>query len=111
MAWVKAHCPEGKDRNSPDLQKSRAQKDADWVTCVKMAMIGRDLMVGNPRLAELGYGEEALGHNAIVAGFQGQRQWTDHFPNGGTVKRFLELLAGTACQLTQKTAPLTRLPL
>ena len=47
-----------------------------------MALIMRDLMVGNPRLAELGFGEEALGHNAIAAGFQGQRQWTDHFPNG-----------------------------
>jgi L-fucose isomerase len=47
-----------------------------------MAMIGRDLMVGNPRLAEIGYGEEAQGHNAIASGFQGQRQWTDHFPNG-----------------------------
>jgi L-fucose isomerase len=89
MAWVKAHCPEGKDRNTPDLQKSRAQKDADWATCVKMAIIGRDLMVGNPRLAELGYGEEAMGHNAIAAGFQGQRQWTDHFPNGDFMEAIL----------------------
>jgi len=89
MAWVKTHCPEGKDRNPPALQKSRAQKDADWATCVKMAIIGRDLMVGNPRLAELGYGEEALGHNAIAAGFQGQRQWTDHFPNGDFMEAIL----------------------
>ena len=89
MAWVKAHCPEGKDRNAPALQKSREAKDADWATCVKMAIIGRDLMVGNPRLAELGYGEEALGHNAIAAGFQGQRQWTDHFPNGDFMEAIL----------------------
>ena len=89
MAWVKAHCPEGKDRNPPALQKSREQKDADWATCVKMAIIGRDLMVGNPRLAELGYGEEAMGHNAIAAGFQGQRQWTDHFPNGDFMEAIL----------------------
>ena len=54
-----------------------------------MAIIARDLMVGNPRLAELGYGEEALGHNAIVAGFQGQRQWTDHFPNGDFMEAIL----------------------
>ena len=54
-----------------------------------MTMIARDLMVGNPRLAEMGYGEEALGHNAIVAGFQGQRQWTDHFPNGDFLEAIL----------------------
>jgi L-fucose isomerase len=57
-----------------------------------MAMIARDLMVGNPRLEELGYGEEALGRNAIAAGFQGQRQWTDHFPNGD----FMEAILNTS---------------
>ena len=57
-----------------------------------MTMIGRDLMVGNPRLAELGFGEEALGHNAIASGFQGQRQWTDHFPNGD----FMETMLNTS---------------
>ena len=59
---------------------------------VKMALIARDLMVGNPQLAELGFGEEALGHNAIAAGFQGQRQWTDHFPNGD----FMEAILNTS---------------
>jgi hypothetical protein len=54
-----------------------------------MALIARDLMVGNPRLAELGFGEEALGHNAIAGGFQGQRQWTDHFPNGDFLEAIL----------------------
>ena len=54
-----------------------------------MALIGRDLMVGNPKLKELGFGEEALGHNAIAAGFQGQRQWTDHFPNGDFMEAIL----------------------
>jgi L-fucose isomerase len=54
-----------------------------------MALIGRDLMVGNPRLAEMGYEEEALGHNAIAGGFQGQRQWTDHFPNGDFMEAIL----------------------
>jgi L-fucose isomerase len=89
MQWVKANCPEGKDYNPPALQLSRQQKDADWETVVKMAMIARDLMVGNPRLAENGYGEEALGHNAILAGFQGQRQWTDYFPNGDFMESIL----------------------
>ena len=54
-----------------------------------MALIARDLMVGNPKLAEMGFGEEALGHNAIAAGFQGQRQWTDHFPNGDFMEAIL----------------------
>ena len=54
-----------------------------------MTIITRDLMVGNPRLVELGYGEEALGHNAIVSGFQGQRQWTDYFPNGDFMEAIL----------------------
>jgi L-fucose isomerase len=87
--WVKANCPEGKDYNPPHAQRSREQKDADWAVSIRMAQIARDLMVGNPRLAELGYGEEAMGHNAIAAGFQGQRQWTDHFPNGDFMEAIL----------------------
>jgi len=89
LTWVKTHCQEGADRNPPEKQRSRAQKDEDWELSVKMALIARDLMVGNPRLKELGYGEEALGHNAIAAGFQGQRQWTDHFPNGDFMEAML----------------------
>ncbi len=89
LSWVKANCPEGSDFNPPNLQTSRAKKDTDWLTVVKMTLIARDLMVGNTRLAELGYGEEALGHNAIVGGFQGQRQWTDHFPNGDFMEAIL----------------------
>lgn len=89
MQWTRANCREGRDYNPPDQQRSRAQKDADWEFVVKMALIARDLMVGNPRLAELGFGEEALGHNAIAAGFQGQRQWTDHFPNGDFLEAIL----------------------
>ena len=64
------------------MQKERAQKDADWEFVVKMTLIIRDLMTGNPKLKELGFGEEAMGHNAIASGFQGQRQWTDYMPNG-----------------------------
>ena len=89
LQWVKQHCQEGRDHNAPKNQRTRAQKDRDWETVVKMTMIARDLAVGSPRLAELGYGEEALGHNAIASGFQGQRQWTDHFPNGDFLEAIL----------------------
>ncbi len=89
LAWTKANCSEGKDYNPPEKQHSRAKKDRAWELSVKMALIARDLMVGNPRLGELGFGEEALGHNAIAAGFQGQRQWTDHFPNGDFMEAVL----------------------
>jgi L-fucose isomerase len=88
-SWVKANCKEGEDRNPPHRQRSREQKDQDWAVSIKMTLIARDLMVGNPRLAEIGYGEEALGRNAILAGFQGQRQWTDHFPNGDFMEAIL----------------------
>jgi L-fucose isomerase len=90
--WVRAHCREGREYNAPAAQRGRAQKDADWETSVKMTMIVRDLMVGNPRLADAGFGEEALGRNAILGGFQGQRQWTDHFPNGD----FMEAILNTS---------------
>ncbi len=82
MAWTKAHCREGADQNEPRAQLSRARKDEIWEYVVKMTLIIRDMMIGNPVLAKMGFGEEALGHNAIASGFQGQRQWTDHMPNG-----------------------------
>ncbi|MDD2455182.1 MAG: L-fucose isomerase [Kiritimatiellae bacterium] len=89
LAWVKKHCREGKDYNRKALRKTRAAKDADWEYVVKMALVGRDLMVGNPKLDEMGYGEEALGRNAVAAGFQGQRQWTDYKPNGDFMEAVL----------------------
>ena len=92
LAWVKVNCPEGKDYNPPKNERSRDQKDDDWETSVKMTLIARDLMVGNPHLDGLGFGEEALGHNAIAAGFQGQRQWSDYFPNGD----FMEAILNTS---------------
>lgn len=84
MAWTEKYCKtkEGWDKNRPERQKTREQKDADWEFVVKMTLIVRDLMQGNPRLREMGFKEEAIGHNAIAAGFQGQRQWTDWKPNG-----------------------------
>ncbi len=82
IAWTRENCIEGEDRNAPDKQSDRARKDWEWEVVVKMTLIFRDLMIGNPKLKEAGYGEEALGRNAIAGGFQGQRQWTDYYPNG-----------------------------
>ena len=88
LAWVKENCIEGFDKNSPELQKTREQKDADWEFSVKMMIIIKDLMNGNPKL-KAGFEEERLGHNAIAAGFQGQRQWTDFYPNGDFAEAML----------------------
>jgi L-fucose isomerase len=82
IRWVKENCREGKDFNTADKQFSREQKDKDWEFVVKMTLIIRDLMIGNPRLKEKGFGEESFWHNAHVYGLQGQRQWTDFLPNG-----------------------------
>ncbi len=87
--WVSANCREGEDPNPPEKQRSREQKDQDWEDSIKMTLIARDLMIGNPKLEELGWGEEALGHNAIAAGFQGQRQWTDFKTNGDFMEAIL----------------------
>ncbi|HEX9614057.1 MAG TPA: L-fucose isomerase, partial [Bacteroidota bacterium] len=89
LQWTKDNCKEGDDMNPVKKRRARAQLNKDWETCVKMAIIVRDLMVGNTRLADKGFGEEALGHNALAAGFQGQRQWTDHFPNGDFLESIL----------------------
>ena len=94
MKWVEKYCKtnEGWDKNRPEKQKTRKQKDEDWEFIVKMTLIVRDLMHGNPRLLEMGFKEESLGHNALAAGFQGQRQWTDWKPNGD----FTEALLNTS---------------
>lgn len=92
IKWVRNNCKEGKDLNPPAAQKSRIEKDGDWETVVKMTLIARDLMVGNQTLGKIGFEEEALGHNALLAGFQGQRQWTDFMPNGD----FLEALLNSS---------------
>ncbi|MCK5784705.1 MAG: L-fucose isomerase, partial [Desulfobacterales bacterium] len=82
LAWTKENVAEGDDYNSKENQSDRKRKDWEWETVVKMTLIFRDLMIGNPKLKEAGFGEEALGKNAIAGGFQGQRQWTDYYPNG-----------------------------
>ncbi len=92
IAWVRENCIEGTDPNKPENQHSREEKDREWEISVKMTLIARDLMIGNPRLKDLGWGEEALGHNAIAAGFQGQRHWTDFMPNGD----FMETMMNTS---------------
>lgn len=80
LAWTKEHCIEGFDKNPEEIQKTREEKDKDWEFVVKMMCIIKDLMNGNQNLPE-GREEEMVGHNAIAAGFQGQRQWTDFYPN------------------------------
>ncbi|RHJ78709.1 L-fucose isomerase [Parabacteroides sp. AM08-6] len=84
LAWTKKNCMsrEGTDYNPESIKRTPEQKEADWEFVVKMTLIMRDLLIGNEKLAEIGYKEEAMGHNAIAGGFQGQRQWTDFLPNG-----------------------------
>lgn len=101
LAWTKENCVEGDDNNPEDFKRTAEQKEQDWEAVVKMALIARDLMVGNEKLAEKGYKEEAMGRNALIAGFQGQRQWTDHFPNGD----FMEAILNTSFDWNGKRAP------
>jgi L-fucose isomerase len=82
LEWTKQNCKEGVDLNKEANKKSRSEMDEIWETVVKMTLIIRDMMIGNPELEKIGFKEESLGHNALVSGFQGQRQWTDYFPNG-----------------------------
>lgn len=89
IEWTRNNCKEGEDFNSENKLKSREELDKDWEFVVKMALIIRDLMIGNDKLKDMGHPEEAYGHHAIVAGFQGQRQWTDFLPNGDFAEAIL----------------------
>lgn len=89
LKWTKENCKIGKDYNAEDRQKSEAVQAKEWEIIIKMTLICRDLMVGNPKLAEKGFGEEAKGRNAIMGGFQGQRQWTDYQPNADFTEAIL----------------------
>ena len=89
IAWTRKNCKQNADVYNQEKGKDQAGHDADWEYVVKMALIARDLMVGNPKLAEMGFVEESCGHNAIAAGFQGQRQWTDFMPNGDFLESVL----------------------
>ncbi len=87
LAWIKENCPEGFDCNAGKelmaiVTRSKViAPDKDWEFIAKMTIIIKDILYGNPKLAEMGWHEEALGKNAVAAGFQGQRQWTDWLPN------------------------------
>ncbi len=89
LAWIKANCRQYEDIYNGKAGKTPEEQQKVWEYVAKMAIIARDLMVGNPKLAEKGFREEAEGHNAIAAGFQGQRQWTDHMPNGDFLETVL----------------------
>lgn len=104
LEWTKTNCMprEGEDYNPESIRKTREQKDADWEFVVKMTIIMRDLMFGNSKLWDMGYEEEAMGHNAIVGGFQGQRQWTDFLPNGD----FSEAILNSSFDWNGKRAPI-----
>lgn len=103
IAWVKKNCVPNElpDHNPDAIKRTREQKDGDWEYVTKMYMIMRDLMQGADKLAEMGFGEEAMGHNAIVGGFQGQRQWTDFLPNGD----FAEAMLNTSFDWNGTRAP------
>ena len=82
LAWTKEHCPQGDDNvNDPPIVQGDERSEKDWEFTVKMTLIIRDIMLGNPKLTELGWVEESCGRNALLGGFQGQRQWTDYKPN------------------------------
>lgn len=99
--WVKTNCKEGEDNNPEGFARTDEQKEEDWKTSIKMTLIARDLMIGNTKLAEKGYEEESFGRNALISGFQGQRQWTDHFPNGD----FMEAILNSSFDWNGKRAP------
>jgi len=105
IAWVKKNCMPNElpDHNPEHIKRSREQKDGDWEYVTKMYMIMRDLMQGSGKLGEMGFGEEAMGHNAIAGGFQGQRQWTDFLPNGD----FAEAMLNTSFDWNGIRAPFT----
>ncbi|MGI6403711.1 MAG: L-fucose isomerase [Oscillospiraceae bacterium] len=102
FAWAKKNCPEGFDKNPADKQHTRQQKDEELATVVKMTMIIRDIMLGNEKLAKDGYEEEALGRNAILGGFQGQRMWSDWMPNAD----FCEAILNTSFDWNGKRQPI-----
>ena len=108
LAWVRENCKEGFDKNlgknlPPVITKSKiVPADKDWEFIVKMTLIIRDILYGNPRLDEMGWHEEALGRNAVVGGFQGQRQWTDWLPNAD----FTEAIMASTFDWNGPRAPL-----
>ena len=101
-AWIKANCPDGLEVNAPEIRSSPEQKEAEWDFVAKMTVICRDIMIGNPKLAEMGFVEESNGRNAIFGGFQGQRMWTDYKPNAD----FTEAIFNSGFDWNGKRQPL-----
>lgn len=89
LSWIRANCPEGFDKNRADLKHTPEQKEKEWEFIAKMTLIIRDIMLGNEKLGDKGWQEEALGKNALFCGFQGQRSWTDWQPNGDFTEAIL----------------------
>ena len=107
LAWIKENCPEGFDcnegKNLPEIitRSKVVPADKDWEFIAKMTVIVRDILYGNKKLDEMGWHEEALGKNAIAAGFQGQRNWTDWLPNAD----FTEAIMASTFDWNGKKAP------
>lgn len=99
--WVKDNFHIGQDNNKAQNIRSNEEKENDLQVSVKMAIIARDLMVGNKVLEDKGFIEESVGRNALIAGFQGQRQWTDHYPNGD----FMETILNSSFDWNGKRSP------
>ncbi len=89
LAWIKKNCTKGLETNIPELQSTPEEEEKQWEFVAKMTLIIRDIMLGNPKLAEMGWVEESNGRNAIFGGFQGQRQWTDYKPNADFTEAIL----------------------
>ena len=100
-AWTRAHCKEGFDKNANPHDRER--KEYEWDFVVKMTLICRDILLGNEKLNNIGRHEEALGRNAILGGFQGQRMWTDFMPNGD----FTEAILNSSFDWNGKKEPIT----
>ncbi|MGN0844790.1 MAG: L-fucose isomerase [Kiritimatiellia bacterium] len=100
-AWIRENCPKGLEVNPPEWQNNPAQDEKEWDFIAKMTLIVKDIMVGNPKLADLGFVEESCGRNAIFGGFQGQRQWTDYLPNAD----FTEAILNTTFDWNGKRPP------
>jgi L-fucose isomerase len=104
LAWIKTNCAEGPDYNATlwgQKEQDRAEKDRQWEFTAKSYLIIKDILLGNKKLDDIGWHEEALGRNAILGGFQGQRQWTDFMPNTD----FPEALLNTSFDHNGKKAP------
>ncbi|WP_144513336.1 L-fucose isomerase [Bacillus sp. FJAT-22090] len=101
LAWANENLTRGEDSNKEQFKRTDEEKQSDWERSIKMTLIARDLMVGNEKLTKMGFEEEANGRNALIAGFQGQRQWTDYFPNGD----FMETILNSSFDWNGKRAP------